>query len=64
MGIFDDIKESVTNFFKGLTTKYEKSNKWIEYILGSTFAHCEICFKRQNKIYEKNNAPILPEHNG
>ena len=27
MGIFDDIKESISNFFKKMTTKYEKSNK-------------------------------------
>ena len=26
MGIFDDLKESLSNFFKETTTKYEKSN--------------------------------------
>ncbi|MDY4159691.1 MAG: hypothetical protein SOY02_05595 [Candidatus Onthovivens sp.] len=62
MGIFDDIKESISNFFKETTTKYEKSNKWKEYKLGPTITHCLICFKRQNKIYDKNNIPILPEH--
>ena len=62
MGIFDDIEESISNFFKETTTKYEKSNKWKEDKLGPTITHCLTCFKRQNKIYDKNNIPILPEH--
>lgn len=62
MNIFEEIKESISNFFKETTTKYDKSNKWKEYKLGETFAHCETCINRQNKIYDKNNIPSLPEH--
>lgn len=56
MGILDDIKESISNFFKETTTKYEKSNKLKKYKIGPTITHCLTCFKRQNKIYDKNNS--------
>lgn len=62
MGVFDDIKEAIIKIFNETTTKYEKSNKWQEYKLGPTITHCDTCFKRQNKIYNKNNIPSLPEH--
>ena len=63
MSIFDDIKESVENFFKEKTTKYNKSSKWKEYRLGATLTHCEICYDRNNKIYESYyDEPELPEH--
>ena len=62
MSIFDDIEESLNNIFKEVTTKYKKSNKWKEYKLGPTFSHCVVCFMRNNKIYEKNDVPELPEH--
>ena len=58
MSIFDDIKESINNFFKETTTKYEKSNKWKEYKLGLTITHCLTCIERQNKIYDKDDIPI------
>ena len=54
MSIFDDIKESINNFFKETTTKYEKSNKWKEYKLGLTITHCLTFIERQNKIYDSN----------
>ena len=62
MGIFDDITESLTNMFKEFTTDYKQSKKWKEYKLGQTLTHCLTCVKRQNKIYEKNKEPRLPEH--
>ena len=63
MSIFDDIKESVENFIKEKTTKYNKSSKWKEYKLGITLTHCGICYDRNNKVYEANvNEPKLPEH--
>lgn len=62
MEVFDDIKESIIELFKENTIKYKKSNKWQEYKLGQTITHCDTCFKRQNKIYNKDNIPILPEH--
>ena len=62
MSIFDDITESLTNIFKEFTTNYRQSKKWKEYKLGQTLMHCLTCVKRQNKIYEKNNLPDLPEH--
>ncbi len=63
MSIFDDIKESVENFFKEKTTKYNKSSKWKEYKLGATLTHCATCYDRNNKIYEAYyNEPKLPEH--
>ena len=65
MSIFDDIKESVENFIKETTTKYSKSLKWKEYKLGVTLTHCEICYDRNNKIYEAYyDEPKLPEHHG
>lgn len=63
MSIFDDIKESVENFFKEKITKYNKSSKWKEYKLGMTLTHCETCYDRNNKIYEAYyDEPELPEH--
>ena len=65
MSIFDDIKETVENFFKEKTTKYNKSPKWKEYKLGATLSHCDICYDRNNKIYEAYyDEPELPEHHG
>lgn len=62
MGIFDDLKESLTNFFVDLTTNYQKSNKWKEYHLGFRKTHCWVCLKRNNKIYLSTEVPYLPEH--
>ena len=62
MSIFDDIKESLSDFFSDLTENYQKSKKWKEYHLGATFSHCLICLKRNNKIYLSNDVPLLPEH--
>ena len=63
MSIFDDMKESIENFLKELNTKYEKSKIWKVYKVGPTLTHCDICFKRNNKIYENGvEIPYLPEH--
>ena len=62
MDIFNDVKGRLNNLFDGLTIGYDKSTNWMEYKLGPTVTHCDLCFKRQNKIYEKNNIPVLPEH--
>ena len=51
MSIFDDIKESVENYFNEKTTQYNKSTKWKEYKLGITLTHCATCYDRNNKIY-------------
>ena len=51
MSIFDDIKESVENYFNEKTTKYNKSTKWKEYKLGITLTYCATCYDRNNKIY-------------
>lgn len=65
MGIFDDIKESLKNYFKENTTQYNKSLNWKEYKIGPTLTHCEICYERNNKIYESDyDEPELPEHYG
>ena len=52
MGILSDIYESVLNFFKGITTKYNKSNRWKEWLLGKNPNHCWYCIKRNHKIFE------------
>lgn len=62
MSVLDDIKETINNFLEEIVTKNEKSSRWKEYKLGPTISHCGKCFKRQNKIYEKNDTPILPDH--
>ena len=62
MNIFDDINESLVNYFTELTTNYQYSNKWKEYNLGATLTHCLTCFKRNNKIYLTKDVPLLPEH--
>ena len=63
MSIFDDIKESVENYFNEKTTKYNKSTKWKEYKLGITLTHCATCYDRNNKIYEAYYDELeLPEH--
>lgn len=65
MNIFDDIKESISNYFSDLTNNYGQSKKWLEYLLGATINHCVVCAIRQNKIYDKydDEIPELPEHN-
>lgn len=45
-----------------MSTNYSKSTKWKEYLLGKTKTHCFVCYKRNNKIYLKDNEPELPEH--
>ena len=62
MNIFEDIKESIENYFKEKTTKYQKSTSYKIYKLGPTLTHCDICFQRHNKIYETGTEPNLPEH--
>lgn len=62
MSIFDDIVESVENIYKELITKYNHSNRWKEYHLGTVSRHCINCFERCYKIYEVGNEPCLPEH--
>lgn len=64
MGVFDDIKEIINNYFNEVTTNYGKSKKWLEYKLGPTLTHCYACAKRQNKIYDIMDycIPELPEH--
>ena len=63
MSVFDDIKESIENYFKDITTKYNTSRKWKEYMLSPTLTHCKTCLQRCNKIYEAYiNEPNLPEH--
>ena len=62
MSIIDDVKESISNLLKELTTKYQKSNNWKEYHIGATLTHCLTCLKRNNKIYSPTKVPMLPEH--
>jgi len=62
MNIFDDLKESVSNFFRDITTTYETSKKWKEFRLGLTLTHCLYCLKKQNKIFSHDNLPELPIH--
>ena len=64
MSIFDDIRESIENFFKEFTRNYNQSTRWKEYKLGMTRTHCLYCMSRENKIYEYNDGPELPEHDG
>ena len=52
MGILSDIFESVVNFFKGITTTYNKSNRWKEWLLGKNPNHCWYCIKQNHKIFE------------
>lgn len=52
MGVFDDIKEILENILVEATKKYNSSKRWKEYRLGATLTHCEICFERNNKIYD------------
>lgn len=62
MNIFSNLKEGAVNFFEDILSSYEKSNRWKEYKIGPTKTHCKLCFERQNKIYDKDNIPKLPEH--
>lgn len=62
MSIFDDIQESIENYFKNNFTQYKKSKWWKEYHLGLTKTHCAVCSLRENKIYEVGHEPVLPEH--
>lgn len=62
MSIFDEIKESVENYFSEFSRQYNQSRRWKEYHLGPTLTHCPICAERNNKIYEIYNVPGLPEH--
>ena len=52
MGILSDIFESVVNIFKGITTTYNKSNRWKEWLLGKNPNHCWYCIKQNHKIFE------------
>ena len=62
MSIFDDIKESLENIFNEITRDYYQSIRWKEYHLGPTILHCGICASRNNRIYEPDTIPDLPEH--
>ena len=62
MSIFDDIKESIENYFKDLTVIYNKSSRWKKYNIGIAKTHCVNCLSRQNKIYEVRTEPNIPEH--
>ena len=58
MGILSDIFESVVNFFKGITTTYNKSNRWKEWLLGKNPYHCWYCIKQNHKIFEVVNGEV------
>lgn len=64
MSIFDDIKESITNFLSEFTTNYKESRLWKEYHLGLARTHCLTCYKRNNKIYMYSHSLSIPEHVG
>ena len=62
MGIFSDIFESIVNFFKGITTKYNRSSRWKEWLLGKNPNHCWYCIKQEHKIFEVINDKVcIPE---
>lgn len=61
MGMFSDIFESIVNLFKGLTTKYNHSSRWKEWLLGKTQNHCWYCIKQEHKIFEVIDGAIIPE---
>ncbi len=62
MGIFSDLAESITNFFKGLTTQYERSGRWKEWLLGRTINHCWFCISKEHKIFEVIDEKVyIPE---
>ena len=58
MGIFSDIYESIVNFFKGITTKYNRSSRWKEWLLGKNPNHCWYCIKQEHKIFEVINDKV------
>lgn len=62
MNIFEEITESLTNYFKDIFTNYKKSSKWKEFFLGFRVNHCLDCIKREYKIYDISNEPLLPLH--
>lgn len=66
MGIFDDLKESLENFFEDVTKKYNLSKQWKEYLLGFRKTHCYVCAKRLYKVYDVSSLEYLslglPEH--
>lgn len=62
MNIFDNLKDSLNDFFNNDENKYMKSNRWKEYMLGVTATHCYDCYGRRNKVYEIGTEPTLPEH--
>ena len=60
--MFSDIFENIVNLFKGLTTKYNCSRRWKEWLLGKTPNHCWYCIKQEHKIFEGINGAIyIPE---
>ena len=64
MSIFDDIKESIENYFQQFNRTYVKSTKFVQYKLGYTKTHCLVCLGNVNKIFEKRKTPELPIHVG
>ena len=62
MSILSDIYESVVNSFRGITEKYNKSNRWQEWLLGKRVNHCWYCIKQNHKIFEVVNGEVyIPE---
>ncbi len=57
MGIFDNIVENVNKIISG-TTKYRKSSRWKEWLLGATKNHCWLCLKNEHKVIEAVNKKI------